>query len=85
METSFLSPTQTAVAIEKRTFLFSTDPHLFTIETKIVPLYSITVLSQASAHGRLQLKPQKIGGGPLHGEPARTFKLPPGKHPPPTS
>ena len=28
--------------------------------------------------------PPKIGDGPLHGEPARTFKSPPGKHPPPT-
>ena len=26
----------------------------------------------------------KNGGGPLHGEPARMFKLPPGKRPPPT-
>ena len=55
--------------METRTFLFSTDPHLFTIETKIIPLlysgsYPLTVLSWASAHGRSQLKPQKIGGGP---------------------
>ena len=41
-----------------------------------------TVLSQASAHGHAQLKPKKFGGGPLHGEPARTFKSPPGKRPP---
>ena len=90
METSFLSSTQTAVAIETRTFLFSTDPHLFTIETKTIPLlysgsYPLTVLSRASAHVRSQLKPQKIKGGSLHGEPAQTFKLPPGKRQPPTS
>jgi len=33
----------------------------------------------------LAAQAQKSGGGHLHGEPAQTFKLPPGKHPPPTS
>ena len=52
---------------------------------------SYAKLDQHKYHKVLSKRPwmltaqaQKTGGGPLHGEPAQTFKLPPGKRPPPT-
>ena len=46
---------------------------------------SIYRIVPSKRHWALTAQAQKIGGGPLHWEPAQTFKLPPGKHPPPTS
>ena len=41
-----------------------------------------TVVPRKSAQGRLQLKPEKFGGGPLHGGGASIVQLYPCKHPP---